>query len=144
MVIDNEALYDICSRTLNLTNPTYGDLNHLACNAMSGVTCSFRYPGQLNSDLRKLAINLIPFPRLHFFMINFAPLLKRGSQHHRALIVSELTQQIFDAKTMMCRADPRHGRYLTAAAIFRGRVSAKEVNEQMFNLKNKNSSYFVE
>ena len=25
--------------------------------------------GQLNSDLRKLAVNLIPFPRLHFFMV---------------------------------------------------------------------------
>merc|ERR1719162_294205 len=29
MVIDNEALYDICFRTLKLTTPTYGDLNHL-------------------------------------------------------------------------------------------------------------------
>jgi len=27
--IDNEALYDICFRTLKLTNPTYSDLNHL-------------------------------------------------------------------------------------------------------------------
>ncbi|KAK2095447.1 Tubulin beta 8B, partial [Saguinus oedipus] len=27
--IDNEALYNICSRTLKLTTPTYGDLNHL-------------------------------------------------------------------------------------------------------------------
>ncbi len=27
--IDNEALYDICFRTLKLTTPTYGDLNHL-------------------------------------------------------------------------------------------------------------------
>lgn len=27
--IDNEALYDICSRTLKLTSPSYGDLNHL-------------------------------------------------------------------------------------------------------------------
>ncbi|KAB1261137.1 Tubulin beta-2A chain [Camelus dromedarius] len=26
--IDNEALYDICSATLKLTTPTYGDLNH--------------------------------------------------------------------------------------------------------------------
>ena len=25
--------------------------------------------GQLNADLRKLAVNLIPFPRLHFFMV---------------------------------------------------------------------------
>lgn len=27
--IDNEALYDICFRTLRLANPTYADLNHL-------------------------------------------------------------------------------------------------------------------
>jgi len=45
---------------------------------------------------------------------------------------------------MMCASDPRHGRYLTAAAMFRGRMSTKEVDEQMLNVQNKNSSYFVE
>ena len=40
---------------------------------------------------------------------------------------------MFDAKNMMCAADPRHGRYLTAAALFRGRMSTKEVDEQMLN-----------
>ncbi|CAM9115963.1 unnamed protein product, partial [Lampetra planeri] len=78
--IDNEALYDICFRTLKLTTPTYGDLNHL----------------------------------------------------------------VFDAKNMMAACDPRHGRYLTVAAVFRGRMSMKEVDEQMLNVQNKNSSYFVE
>merc|ERR1712072_470975 len=123
--IDNEALYDICFRTLKLTTPTFGDLNHLVSAVMSGVTCSLRFPGQLNSDLRKLAVNLIPFPRLHFFMIGFAPLTSRGSQQYRALTVPELTQQQFDAKNMMCAADPRHGRYLTASCLFRGRMSTK-------------------
>eukprot|EP00343_Euplotes_focardii_P011991 CAMPEP_0205833608 /NCGR_PEP_ID=MMETSP0206-20130828/50107_1 /ASSEMBLY_ACC=CAM_ASM_000279 /TAXON_ID=36767 /ORGANISM="Euplotes focardii, Strain TN1" /LENGTH=627 /DNA_ID=CAMNT_0053140153 /DNA_START=229 /DNA_END=2113 /DNA_ORIENTATION=- len=144
MVIDNEALYDICFRTLKLTTPTYGDLNHLVSAVISGVTSCLRFPGQLNSDLRKLAVNLIPFPRLHFFMIGFAPLTSRGSQQYRALTVPELTQQMFDAKNMMCASDPRHGRYLTAAAMFRGRMSTKEVDEQMLNVQNKNSSYFVE
>merc|ERR1712045_140638 len=110
----------------------YGDLNHLVSAAMSGITCCLRFPGQLNSDLRKLAVNLIPFPRLHFFMTGFAPLTSRGSQ------------QMFDAKNMMCASDPRHGRYLTASAMFRGRMSTKEVDEQMLNVQNKNSSYFVE
>ena len=41
--IDNEALYDICFRTLKLTNPTYGDLNHLVSLTMSGVTTSLRF-----------------------------------------------------------------------------------------------------
>merc|ERR1719313_261989 len=37
-----------------------------------------------------------------------------------------------------------HGRYLTAAGLFRGRMSSKEVDEQMLNVQNKNSSYFIE
>jgi len=72
-VIDNEALYDICFRTLKLATPTYGDLNHLVSLTMSGVTTCLRFPGQLNADLRKLAVNMVPFPRLHFFIPGFAP-----------------------------------------------------------------------
>ncbi|ENN71504.1 hypothetical protein YQE_11797, partial [Dendroctonus ponderosae] len=142
--IDNEALYDICFRTLKVPNPSYGDLNHLVSLTMSGVTTCLRFPGQLNADLRKLAVNMVPFPRLHFFMPGFAPLTSRGNQQYRALTVPELTQQMFDAKNMMAACDPRHGRYLTVAAVFRGRMSMKEVDEQMLAIQNKNSSYFVE
>merc|ERR1711990_465346 len=39
---------------------------------------------------------------------------------------------------------PQHGRYPTVAAVFRGRMSMKEVDEQMLNAQNKNSAYFVE
>ncbi|GJR09795.1 tubulin beta chain-like protein [Tanacetum coccineum] len=136
MVLDNEALYDICFRTLKLTTPSCEFLvNSLA----------------LTLDLRKLAVNLIPFPLLpfphlycNFFMVGFAPLTSRGSQQYISLSVPELTQQMWDSKNMMCAADPRHGRYLTASAMFRGKMSTKEVDEQMMNVQNKNSSYFVE
>lgn len=143
-VIDNEALYDICFRTLHLQAPTYNDLNHLVSYAMSGVTACLRFPGQLNSDLRKLCVNLIPFTRLHFFMIGFAPLFHQGGSVYRAITVSELTQQLFDAKNMMCASDPRHGRYLTASVTFRGKLSTREMDDQMANIQSKNSAYFVE
>ena len=81
--------------------------NHLVSAAMSGSTCCLRFPGQLNSDLRKLAVNLIPFPRLHFFMIGFSPLTSRGSQQYRALTVPELTQQMFDVRASPSNACPR-------------------------------------
>lgn len=144
MCIDNEALYDICFRTLKLTTPTYGDLNQLVSAVMSGITCCLRFPGQLNSDLRKLAVNLIPFPRLHFFLVGFAPLSSRGGLGYKALTVGELTSQMFDPKNMMAATDPRHGRYLTASVMFRGPMSTKEVDEQMLQVQNKHSSYFVE
>ncbi|KAI6181929.1 Tubulin beta chain [Aphelenchoides besseyi] len=142
--IDNEALYDICFRTLKLANPNYGDLNHLVSMTMSGVTTCLRFPGQLNADLRKLATNMVPFPRLHFFMPGFAPLSSKDVAAYRASTVSELTQQMFDSKNMMAACDPRHGRYLTVAAIFRGKMSMREVDDQMMSVQNKNASYFVE
>jgi tubulin beta len=144
MCIDNEALYDICFRTLKLTTPNYGDLNHLVSAVMSGITCSLRFPGQLNADLRKLAVNLIPFPRLHFFLVGFAPLSSRGAMGFKSMSVAELTTQMFDAKNMMAASDPRHGRYLTASVMFRGKMSTNEVEEQMRLTQNKKSGYFVD
>lgn len=104
-------------RTLKLPNPSYGDLNYLVSAVMSGVTTCLRFPGQLNSDLRKLAVNMVPFPRLHFFMVGFAPLTSRGAHSFRAVTVPELTQQMYDPKNMMAASDFRNGRYLTCSAI---------------------------
>ena len=100
-------------------------------------------------------------------MPGFAPLYARGSQKYRAMTVAELTQQMFDAKVltttlshkkikisinskfkfklfhflqnMMAACDPRHGKYLTVAAIFRGKMSMKEVDDQMMHVQNKGS-----
>lgn len=41
--IDNEALYDICSRILQIQDPVYSDLNKLVSTTMSGVTTCLRY-----------------------------------------------------------------------------------------------------
>uniref|UniRef100_A0A8C2TZC4 Tubulin beta chain n=1 Tax=Coturnix japonica TaxID=93934 RepID=A0A8C2TZC4_COTJA len=144
--IDNEALYDICFRTLKLTTPTYGDLNHLVSATMSGVTTCLRFPGQLNADLRKLAVNMVPFPRLHFFMPGFAPLTSRGSQQYRALTVPELTQQMFDSKNMMAACDPRHGRYLTVGCHLPWTACAiEEWNEaDASTCRTRTAAYFVE
>ena len=104
----------------------------------------FRFPGQLNADLRKLAVNMVPFPRLHFFVPGFAPLTSRTSQQYASVTVKELIDQCFSARNMMAACDPRHGRYLTAGLVFRGRMSVREVDENMMQIQNKNSSYFVE
>jgi len=77
-------------------------------------------------------------------MIGIAPLTSRGSHEYHALSVPELTQQMFDAKNMMCASDPRNGRYLTAAAMFRGKIPTKQIDEQMLNIQSKQAGYFVE
>lgn len=70
--------------------------------------------------------------------------IQYSNYSHIPLSVPELTQQMFDAKNMMAACDPRHGRYLTVAGIFRGRISMRDVDEQMLSIQSKNSSFFVE
>jgi len=141
---DNEALYDICQNTLKMRSPNYANLNHLVALTMSGVTTCLRFPGQLNADLRKLAVNMVPFPRLHFFIPGFAPLTARGHDVYRQLSVAELTKQMFHPGNMMTACNPLHGRYLTVASIFRGKMSMKEVEDQMLQYQTKMSSHFAE
>ena len=144
VAIDNEALYNICLQSLNIKTPSFAEMNQLVSKAMAGITACLRYPGQLNSDLRKLAVNLIPFPRLHFFLTGYAPLTNNATSAFRQYTVAELTSQQFDAKNMMCACDPRRGRYLTAAAIFRGKVATRDVDECMSDIHQRLSPYFVE
>ncbi|KAL3290029.1 hypothetical protein HHI36_023401 [Cryptolaemus montrouzieri] len=142
--IDNEALYDICFRTLRQTTPTYSDLNHLISLTMSGITTCFRFPGQLNADLRKLAVNMVPFPSLHFFVPGFAPLCADGHMVYRKQSVKEINEQMFNPNNMMAACNPVNGRYLTVATVYRGPVSMNEVEEVTMGTQVKNSSYFVE
>merc|ERR1712187_514860 len=143
-VIDNEALFDICFTTLGQKTPEFKDLNHLVAGAMCGTTSCLRFAGQLNSDLRKLGVNLIPFPRLHFFIVGHAPLTAKSQAAYRKVTTKELTEQVFDAKNMMAACDPRNGKYLTASVIFRGPVPSKEVYEQIIITLNRNAPFFAE
>lgn len=140
--IDNEALYDICRRTLKQAYPSCGDLNGLVAWVMSGLTTEFRFPGQLNADMRKLAVNLVPFLRLHFFTVGFAPLTAAAA--HQNLGVPELTQQMFDPRNVMSASDFRNRRFLTCSAIYRGKVLTKQIDDQIRAVQAKNSEYFVE
>lgn len=51
--IDNEALYDICHRSLKLQSPTYSELNHLVSLTMSGKN---NFHLNMNNNLLKIII----------------------------------------------------------------------------------------
>jgi tubulin beta len=131
LIFENEALYNICSQALKLEHPTYNDLNSIVSTAMVGVTCGFRFPGQLNADLRKLTVNLVPLPRMHLLMAGIAPLTARSVESYRNFSVADLTHQMFDVKNLTCYMERyKHGRmpkpkYLAAAALYRGKLASK-------------------
>ncbi|CAF1032027.1 unnamed protein product [Adineta ricciae] len=78
---DNDALFEILHRTLRFPPANDTDINQILAQVMIGVTACFRFPGQLNMDLRKLAVNMIPFPALHFLMTSLSPIQTNSYQN---------------------------------------------------------------
>merc|ERR1712117_799153 len=100
--------------------------------------------GQLNGDLRKLGVNLIPFPRLHFFNIAQAPLLSPRNSGYTKLFIQELTKQVWSGKQFYSNVQPEDGKYMAANFTFRGNLSTQEVDDNMEKLNSKNADDFVE
>merc|ERR1712193_264799 len=143
-VIDNEALYNISHNVLKQNAPTYAELNFLISCVMAGVTASLRFPGKLNGDLRKLGVNLVPFPRLHFFLISQAPLQSKDNKAYQLVNVQELTKQAYSARNFFSNVKPDDGKYMTASLIFRGPMSTQEVDEVCDKRQKDNSDDYVE
>ena len=74
-LVDNEALYDICFGQLNLPRPTYTNLNRMVAQIVSSTTASLRFEGSLNVDLQEFQTNLVPYPRIHFPLTAFSPII---------------------------------------------------------------------
>ena len=58
-MVDNEAIYDICRRNLDIERPTYTNLNRLIGQIVSSITASLRFDGALNVDLTEFQTNLV-------------------------------------------------------------------------------------
>ncbi|CAF1038581.1 unnamed protein product [Adineta ricciae] len=114
---DNVALFEILRRTLRFPSANYTDINQILAQVMIGVTACFRFPGQLNMDLRKLAVNMIPFPALHFLMTSLSPIQTNSYQN---LTEQSLVKQMFDKNHRISTIQPHDGKYLTATGVFRG------------------------
>ena len=70
---------------------------------VSAVTASFRYEGSLNADLKQWQTNLIPFPRIHFPLVAYAPVLPAEKAYHERITASELTYALFEPASQMVR-----------------------------------------
>eukprot|EP00116_Pleurobrachia_bachei_P007194 sb/3467456/ len=120
---DNEALFNICRNVLNLSSPTFDDLNQLVASCMSDITTPLRFPGRLNLD--QLGVTLDSHLRLHFFMTGYGPLGYHGD--YNKLRVAQMTEEMFSPRNLMANCNHQAGRYLSCATIFRGPVSSEQV-----------------
>lgn len=130
VLLDNEALFRIAKSKLH-RSPNYMDLNHIIALIMSSVTASLRFPGKLNTDLSEYVTNLVPFPGNHFLTASFAPMRGPGQEGQVRINFPDIARETFSQDNFTAAIDWTNGVYLSACALFRGDVKAKEVEENM-------------
>nr|XP_044612159.1 tubulin alpha-1C chain isoform X1 [Equus asinus] len=143
-MVDNEAIYDICRRNLDIERPTYTNLNRLISQIVSSITASLRFDGALNVDLTEFQTNLVPYPRIHFPLATYAPVISAEKAYHEQLTVAEITNACFDPTNQMVKCDPRHGKYMACCLLYRGDVVPKDVNAAIATIKTKRTIQFVD
>jgi tubulin alpha len=142
--LDNEALYDVCNKNLGIVHPSYTNLNRLIAQVISSLTASLRFDGALNVDVTEFQTNLVPYPRIHFMLTAYAPVMSASKAHHENFSVAEITNTVFEPGSMMTKCDPRHGKYMASCLMYRGDVVPKDVNAAVAAIKNKRTIQFVD
>merc|ERR1711902_68762 len=147
VLLDNEAIYGICQKQLNIDRPNYSDLNKVIAKVVSSMTASLRFDGELNVDLGEFQTNLVPFPRLHFMTTALAPVISKKKAQHEAQTIREITDHVFQPQNMLVKYadfDPVEDKYMAISVNYRGEIKSKEANATVQWLKQNNKIAFVE
>jgi len=144
-IIDNEALMNIQHNVLKAVgDANFGKMNALIAKVCAGVTCPLRFQGSINADLRKLGTNLVPFPRLHFFMIGESPLEEVGNKSYN---LQTCVGAVLHKKHAFSNCDYEAGKTMAASITFRQKaIDQKKCEEEVAKAeaKHKSSGSIVE
>ncbi|KAM9931219.1 hypothetical protein OXX80_009120, partial [Metschnikowia pulcherrima] len=135
---------DMCRRNLDISRPSFGSLNSLIAQVVSSVTASLRFDGSLNVDLNEFQTNLVPYPRIHFPLVSYAPVFSKTRASHEANSVSEITASCFEPGNQLVKCDPRVGKYMATCLLYRGDVVTRDVQNSVAQIKAKKTVQLVD
>ncbi|GMM37500.1 hypothetical protein DASC09_048250 [Saccharomycopsis crataegensis] len=143
-MVDNEAIYDMCRRNLDIARPSHDNLNRLIAQVVSSVTASLRFGGSLNVDLNEFQTNLVPYPRIHFPLVSYAPINSSAKSRHESNTVMEITNACFEPSYQMVKCNPKNGKYMANCLLYRGDVVTREVTNAVTAIKQKRDIQMVD
>merc|ERR1711964_385096 len=119
LVLDNEAIYEICQRDLKIKRPSYANINRILAKAVSSMTASLRFDGELNVDLNDFQTNT----------------------------VQDITDYCFNPASFLVKYedfDVAEDKYMAISLNYRGDVRSKEANQVAQWIKANNKVTFVD
>merc|ERR1711973_640328 len=147
LILDNEALYDICTKKLDMQTLSYMSLNQVIAKVISSMTAALRFEGELNVDMNEFQTNLVPFPRLHFMTSSLAPVGTEKTLKTEPNDCWGITEAAIDANNFLIKYvdfDVVEDKYMAISLNYRGKINSKEANETVQKIKSNDKVKFVE
>ncbi|XP_026175135.1 tubulin epsilon chain isoform X2 [Mastacembelus armatus] len=110
-------------------------MNNIVANLLLNMTSSARFDGSLNMDLNEIAMNLVPFPRLHYLVPSLTPLYTLADVSVPTRRLDQMFSDAFSKDHQLIRADPKHSLYLACALMVRGQVQVSDLRRNIERLK---------
>ena len=143
-IVDNEALWDICTRSLNLSRGNFVNINRLIAQVITSITAGSRFKDGTTADFIEFQSNLVPFRRIHFPLVSYAPLCSAEKTYHEQNDTRSITEDLFHRNNQMVKVEPSQGKYMSVMIIYRGVVSPIDINNTISKLKRDRRISFVD
>lgn len=144
ILLDNEALYDVCGNSLEVCSPIYTNINRVIGQVVSTCTASLRFEGPMNVDMIEFQTNLVPYPRIHFPLCTYSPFIPRSAGGLGDQSTIQITQSCFHPSTQLVKCDPLQGKYICCCMLYRGAADPTDINVAIKNLKCRKDIRFVD
>jgi len=147
LVLDNEALYSICQKKLDIKKPSYSNLNRIISKVVSSMTAALRFDGELNVDMNEFQTNLVPFPRLHFMTTSLAPVISKSKANNEGNECRKITDDVLQSSSflvMYADFDVVEDKYMAISLNYRGNVKSQVANATVQWVKTQGKVSFVE
>lgn len=120
---------------LTVAEKPFDAMNNIVANLLLNITSSARFEGSLNMDLNEIAMNLVPFPRLHYLVPSLTPLYTLADVNVPPRRLDQMFSDAFSKDHQLIRADPKHSLYLACALMVRGNVQVSDLRRNIERLR---------
>nr|VZH93056.1 unnamed protein product [Spirometra erinaceieuropaei] len=146
VLADNEAVHRAISHNLGEESTGFSLPNRILARLINAQFLCHRYHfmGQQRVDVTDLLTNLVPFPRVHFPIMAFAPFVRREALDLDNFTATQLLSQVCTGKCHLSSINTSNQAYISCAVLFRGAVAPSDVVEAVKAAKVAAKTRFVD
>ncbi|CAF0839239.1 unnamed protein product [Brachionus calyciflorus] len=113
----------------------FDSMNNIVANMLLNLTSSSRFEGSLNIDLNEIAMNLVPFPRMHYLLSSLSPLYINEKVNLQVRGIEQMFSDAFRKENQLLQCDPKSSLYLACALMLRGKCQISDIRRNIEKLK---------